>query len=207
MGYDYRRNQTYTGTAFFIGPTTLITAGHNAPTKDVKIVAQYPGTPNVGDPFKVLDGSVVPTFACRVLHTHYKNETDLAYDIAVLDCAGKYCIDMDKTLSIDAVEVCVGIAVDVVGYPGKYDEDFLQQEHGNEVDDIDEAYKLAKTILPRRELAITHGIVISGGDNPLYRLSSISGMSGGPVILNGTVIGKNTPPGKPAYINRGAYWL
>jgi V8-like Glu-specific endopeptidase len=190
VGHDSHQNQTYTGTAFFIGPTTLITAGHNAPTKDVKIMAQHPGTPNVSDPFKVLDGSVAPIFACKVLHTFFKNETDLTCDIAVLDCAGKYSIPVDKTLDIDVAEIHSGVSVDVVGYPGKYDEDFLQQEHGTEVDDIDEAYRIAKTILPRRELAITYGIVMSGGDNPVYRLSSISGMSGGPVILDGRVIGK-----------------
>ena len=41
-------------------------------------------------------------------------------------------------------------------------------------------------------LVVTHGPVNSGGMMPTYRLSTVRGMSGSPVILNGKVVGNSS---------------
>src|SRR5436190_23207754 len=49
-----------------------------------------------------------------------------------------------------------------------------------------------ETLFPKRELIITHGPVVLGGIMPTYRLSTVGGMSGSPVLLDGAVIGNVT---------------
>lgn len=185
------KTETYTGTAFFIGPTTLVTAGHNAPTKHVRIVAQCPGTAEAAmNPFKVLDGSIDKCFKCTVVATLYSGEEQMDTDISILDCRKSY--RAEKWLAIDpATDFKEGIGIDVMGYPGNYE---VALSEDPEVSIPDEPrgrrFQLANEILPRWQLAISFGSVISGGTNPTYYLSTIGGMSGGPVLLNGKVVGE-----------------
>lgn len=44
-------------------------------------------------------------------------------------------------------------------------------------------------LFPKSQLVITHGPVVLGGIMPTYRLSTVSGMSGSPVIVNGKARG------------------
>ena len=82
------------------------------------------------------------------------------------------------------------IKVDVIGYPGEYTSSYLRDSQRvrigrSELADVME-------LLPKCELTVTHGPVIRGGKMPTYRLSTIGGMSGTPVILNGKGVGIST---------------
>lgn len=44
-------------------------------------------------------------------------------------------------------------------------------------------------LFPKSQLVITHGPLVLGGIMPTYRVSTVSGMSGSPVIINGKVRG------------------
>ena len=191
VGQDTRdgKTYTYTGTAFFIGPTTLITAGHNAPTKHAKVMAQRPGTAEAAiDPFQVLDGSIANCFSCTISATLYAGETVMETDISILECKNRY--KADKWLQIDVNDFEVGVGIDVMGYPGNY-EVSLATDPDIPFPDVPRGkrFELANQILPRWQLAISYGSTLSNGDNPTYDLSTIGGMSGGPVLLNGRVIG------------------
>jgi hypothetical protein len=82
----------YVGSAFFVGPTTLITAGHAAPTNNTEIFALYPGTYIVkSHPEDIFNGMVPdPKFSCRVLETLFKHSEELEHDIAILQVTGEY---------------------------------------------------------------------------------------------------------------------
>jgi V8-like Glu-specific endopeptidase len=87
--------------------------------------------------------------------------------------------------------------LDVIGYPGNYDLILINRLHGTDVSDVSAAYAEAKAILPKWKLTVTCGNIISTGDNLLYDLSTIGGMSGGPVVYKGNVIGAS-------FLRRGA---
>jgi len=181
-----RNGELLTGTAFFVGPTTLLTAGHVA--RGVKMVAQHPGTLNVERNAKLVieGGSRSPkTFDCIVKKTLYKRGKP-ERDIAVLDCSGS---GYQSTTWLEVVQQTVvpGSMVDVLGYPGTYDANLLSQRHGWEVSLNDE--RNVMDILPRWQLTVSYGPVIEVGVNVRYKLSTMGGMSGGPVVVNGKAVG------------------
>ena len=181
---------TYTGTAFFVGPTTLVTAGHCAPTKHAKLIAQPPGTAEAAmDPFQVLDGSIPNCFSCTISATLYAGENKMESDISILECKNRY--KADKWLEIETNDFEVGVGIDVIGYPGNY-EVSLANDPDIPIPDVPRGrrFTLASQILPRWQLSISYGFTLSNGDNPTYNLSTVGGMSGGPVLRNGKVIGE-----------------
>ena len=92
--------------------------------------------------------------------------------------------DLDSPIKRD-------LQVDLVGYPGHLSREKLLLHHNDiKGKDVDEAILAANQILPEGTLCVTTGHILENGINPTYRLSTTSGMSGGPVLLNGKVIGK-----------------
>ena len=77
--------------------------------------------------------------------------------------------------------------VDVIGYRGIYSERYVSDIHEKPVDGeiLDDVLDL----LPKCGLIITHGPVTSGGRMPTYRLSTVRGLSGSPVIVDHKVVG------------------
>jgi len=183
----FGKSITYaSGTAFFVGPTTLITAAHIVPDGNRKIVAQYPGTRratffvhhllNPNNPLNL------ETFECKCKTTGRPNA-----DIAILEVCGTYRAPLH--LEVGQLALNQNDYVDVIGYPGVYNERYVSEMHDKPVDgDIVED---VLELLPKSRLVITHGPVTSGGMMPTYRLSTVRGMSGSPVIMNGKVVGKN----------------
>ena len=177
------------GTAFFVGPTTLITAAHIVPDGNRKIVAQYPGarraTSFVENLFDTVTSQHLETFKCKFKATGRPNA-----DITILEVCGTYRATVH--LEINQVLLTQNDYVDVVGYPGMYNERYVREMHDKPVDGemLDNVLDNILNLLPRSRLVVTHGPVNSGGMMPTYRLNTVRGMSGSPVILNGKVVGK-----------------
>ena len=58
-----------------------------------------------------------------------------------------------------------------------------------EGDNVDKAISDGRKLLPLGVLAVSAGKIIENGPNLTYHRSTTAGMSGGPVILNGKVVG------------------
>jgi len=174
-GYQY-------GTAFFVSSTLLITAAHLVPDNKRRIVGQLPGTQRATSFVEDLFKKPPPfdTFECKCLGTGLPNA-----DLAVLQVTGSYRAKV--FLKIDESGLDVDDLVDVVGYPGLYSERDVRNMHPGLIDGdiVDDVFEL----FPKSRLVITHGLVVLGGFMPRYRVSTVSGMSGSPVIVNGKVRG------------------
>ena len=107
------------------------------------------------------------------------------FDISLLECTGTY--KASAWLDCEPVALRTNTAVDLVGYPGDYTLRYLakvqrvdlSESEGNEV----------KLLFPPLELIVSHGYVLEEGDVVSYKLSSTGGMSGGPILLDGKVVG------------------
>lgn len=117
----------------------------------------------------------------------WNRSTRVATDISVLDCSHRYEAKIwlpieRKTLEKDSL-------VDIVGYPGFYNIFNLRKMfEGTSIDSEHE--RSANELLPRCELTISHGTVVESGDKPAYKLTTIGGMSGSPVVVDGKAVGK-----------------
>ena len=122
------------------------------------------------------------TFECKCKATGRPNA-----DIAILEVCGTY--RAPKHLEVDRTALSQNDFVDVIGYPGVYNESYVSSMHDKPVDGdiLDDVMDL----LPKSRLVITHGPVTSGGMMPTYRLSTVRGMSGSPVMLTGKVVGES----------------
>ena len=89
-------------------------------------------------------------------------------------------------MSDDALED--GALVDVIGYPGLYNDFYVRNMHHMTVD-IDMLESIF-ALLPRCRLVVSCGPLLSSGIMPKYRVSTVRGMSGAPVISDGKAVGK-----------------
>lgn len=172
------------GTAFFVSPTILLTAGHMARDGNREIVAQLPGTQKavlfVDNLFtKKLQ---VERFECDFIGTGWPD-----VDICILKVKADY--RSSNYLHIEPKQLSPGNRVDVVGYPGHYSDRYVQKMHPAESVDRD-AIEAFTGLFPRCELIVSHGTVESSGNRPTYNLSTVVGMSGSPVMMSDKVIGK-----------------
>lgn len=185
------RHEFFCGTAFFVGPTILLTAGHAVNDSRDKIVIELPGTLKatyfLERLFKDPQPGANPRFECKLVETLFGKANHA--DISVLEVVGPYKSNsfIEVTQQILPRE-CDGV-VDVLGYPGEYSAREVMKMHpvpeqvnNDMVDDV-------HTLFPKRELIITHGSIKIGGNQPHYRVSTVKGMSGGPVLMKGKVIG------------------
>lgn len=179
------------GTAFFVGPRTLLTAGHVVHDSRDKIIAEVPGvrkaTYMVQNLFAEPQAGSPEHFECKLVKTLF-GKVDKA-DISVLEVVGPYT----STSFVEVKQPCLpyecdGI-VDIVAYTGAYSPTDVWRTHpspgfvnADTVHDIE-------ALFPKRELVITHGSITHGGHLPWYAVSTVIGMSGGPVIMSGKVIG------------------
>jgi hypothetical protein len=134
------------------------------------------------DPQTIWDGTA-PCIQLSVVAKH--SHIDLAV-LRTTGTRGWSCAPLDFHQIYQNGEI-----LDLIGYPGAYDVILINRLHGKDVSDVSSAYTEAKSILPKWKLTVTCGKIISTGDNPQYNLSTIGGMSGGPVIYRGNVIGNS----------------
>ena len=203
------------GTAFFVGPTTLITAAHLVPDNKRRIVAQLPGTrratsfvenlfnkhpcpPPSSLPQTRSSSSGLETFECKCLGTGLPN-----VDIAILEVLGPYIAPVYLAIDQGSGHGALNPDdfVDIIGYPGIYNERYIQSMHHGAIDGdlLDDVFSL----FPKSQLVITYGPVVLGGIMPTYRVSTVSGMSGSPVIVNGKVRGISRGPDSEVESVRG----
>ena len=177
------------GTAFFVGPTTLRTAAHILLHETgATIIAQPPGALKATKFVETLFQQHPversdKVFYCRLVETLHPKA-----DISVLEVIGtfraqKYLHVRQKSLETDDT-------IDILGYLGLYNHRYIKNMHPlrecvdtDMVEDIEELF-------PKSRLIITHGSVVHGGIQPNYRISTVTGMSGAPVVKDGNAIGE-----------------
>ena len=130
-----------------------------------------------------LFNSTNDTFTCTYVGTGHPNA-----DIAILEVSGNYRAETYLEVKQHTLKPDDCGSVDVIGYPGLYDDQYAwSMNHAATRDSVKDLMEL----FPKRQLIVTHGPLVHCGIMPTYRLSTVGGMSGGPVMLNGEVIGKN----------------
>ena len=127
--------------------------------------------------------SGIETIDCEVVANGYHT----GVDICLLRVKGGY--RSTHYLRLAQRDIVSGNALDVIGYPGDYPDNYIRRMHGtpnrvgrNEIGNISELF-------PKCELIVSHGKADTGGPTPSYLLSTVVGMSGSPVIMSGKVIG------------------
>jgi V8-like Glu-specific endopeptidase len=175
------------GTAFFIGPHTLLTAGHTISSKRYPVYTQGPGVGGTKSAKAIYNADGVNRITLHI-RDRLGDGTDGTPDLAILNINPIYTHGDPLEILWDAGLVA-GKIVDVVGYPGTYTEDYIEDNYKQQVSDIQVAYKDAQSLLPQRTLSVSCGKLISGGDKPEYRLTTFGGMSGSPVVYQGKVVG------------------
>ena len=167
-------------TAFFIDECHLITAGHNVlvepgGSQEIKMT-------NAGS--HVLDLKLANTQHCTLLENLLvSDKVKSRCDIAILKVAGHNARAFlrpvwDAPLSKDNV-------VDIVGYPGDLKETWWEKYHTG-VKDVREGWAAARKMLPLKTLTVTRGSVKRIGKGIIYsKISTCTGMSGGPLLSNG----------------------
>src|SRR5579859_6700328 len=111
------------GTAFFVSPTILLTAGHVVPDKSVSVVAQLPGVQRTEIAVRNLfenDSAEVETFICRLV----PDKQNYFADITILDCS-QSSYRATEWLELEQVVLTHDVKVDVIGYPGEYSSNYL----------------------------------------------------------------------------------
>jgi V8-like Glu-specific endopeptidase len=181
----------YTGTAFFVSPTRLLTAGHNivgvhGPAS--KICIAYPGLPKV-TAWQVAKLKV-PAITCKVVGTMYRRGGPYVRDIAILD-SGSYSYPHHLSLSLFNPPEDAKPTVDVIGYPGDIKLEWITEHEG--LLDYDKGQTDAVQLLPRGQLTVTRGEIENDGETIPYHISTCTGMSGSPVLYKGKVIGMFVP--------------
>ena len=186
------------GTAIFISPRHIITAGHVfVPPSDDGSTSNTTGTSKASSTFKTwitypgcerVDLDNANKLECRLLKNLYDGPPAENCDIALLDVpchvAKNY---LPPVLNYQPRKE---ESIHILGYPGEVRRDFIEKNHPG-VDNVNIAREQCKTMLPRHQLTVTGGFVSSVQPNGLIstKVSTIVGMSGSIVISNNKAIG------------------
>jgi hypothetical protein len=170
------------GTAFFVAPSILVTAGHCvADIGEAKLLISYPGLPLVES--QQIRQGVIDTIRCTLKALMY-NPNKPGEDFAILDCGS---FRSKNYLPISQSMLAENTVVDIVGYPGQVTLPWLEKHEGllSPSQSVDEATKL----LPMHHLAISRGHVTQSNSTISYYLSSVRGMSGACLLKDGKAYG------------------
>ena len=181
-----KSSRRYYGTAFFISPRLLVTAGHNVigvhgPISQLCIT--HPGVEMID--LRQVALRTVPTINCKVVGSLYKKEGPFSKDIAILD-AGSF--NASHYLPLSKAIAPQNAVIDIVGYPAQIKDEWLEAHDGI---DVQRAQDEAKCLLPKGRLLVTRGnaSATSGTAIP-YHITTCPGFGGSCVLYNGAVIGK-----------------
>lgn len=177
----------YLGSAFFISPTLLLTAGHNIrepPNVKVSVRIGKPGTAYIN--YAAALHRLIPTIVCKIVASLYKYPHSPSHeDIAILD-TGTY-ENGSSYLKLSPVLPSLSSKVNVVGYPGSVKQEWLMCHDG--INDAEDGRRKTADMFPAQRMTITSGPVNQVTSTISYKLSTIPGMSGGCVLHDGKVIG------------------
>ena len=178
----------YVSTGFFIGPSTLLTAGHcvaPAVKPGARLVNSVPGLPIV-DLQKLRNGEI-GSAKCSVKASLHRSRLHINKDIAILESGyiSPSYLDISKeTLEPNKI-------VDIIGYPGNITDAWLLKHHG--ITSANESRKIAEQLLPTRHLTISRGNVVDVNSTMTYTVSTCRGMSGACVLSGGKAYGIQLP--------------
>jgi V8-like Glu-specific endopeptidase len=179
--------EQYLGSAFFISPTLLLTAGHNIlgpPNVKVNVRIGRPGAPYIN--YAAALHRKIPTIVCKIVASLYKSQRSPSHhDIAILD-AGTYD-NGSSYLNLSPASPTPSSKVNVVGYPGSAKQEWLMCHDG--ITDAENGRRKTADMFPAQRMTITSGPVNTVSSTISYKLSTIPGMSGGCVLHEGKVIG------------------
>jgi len=149
-------------------------------------VAQVPGSRTGVLDDGILDDANLSEqmILCRVV----PDDSISLVDITILDCSESN-FRATEWLELDRTVLTKAMTVDLIGYPGDYTLTYARKTQGLDPRFEKSKYRDIEDLLPRYELTVTHGTVTRGGGMPSYRVSTIGGMSGSPIIVNGKVVG------------------
>jgi hypothetical protein len=178
--------ETMTGTGFFVAETLVLTAAHVVMPENCKVTAigiKYKGIKEV----KPTDA----TIECELLEVIPPMDPenyDPLEDLAIIKCRMR----SPQFLRLSTEKPSKGDDVQIVGYPGNVDKDWLSSRHPS-VTDPDSDIEVVKQLLPRRKLTVSEGKVSEIKDGcARHGVSTIPGMSGGCLVYQGQVCGKST---------------
>lgn len=175
-------------TAFFIGRTWLLTAGHAAldPPDAVKIDRYLflPGTPYLS--IDTISKKHPHAIRYKVIDNMYRKGDPKTKDIALIS-SGTFETQHYLQLSLD--RVAIDETIDIVGYPGEKKSNWLREKHPT-LRSFEEAAKTSENFLPTRRLIVTRGKVAHNDrDMTSYHISTCPGLSGAGLIYKGVAHG------------------
>jgi V8-like Glu-specific endopeptidase len=174
------------GTAFFVRPDILLTAGHctqGMRGPQLRLTISRPlsvGTINLTE----FVNRRTETIECKVISSLYKKDAPHK-DISVLH-SGTY--KSPNFLDLSASPIPLHATVDVIGYPGRHTTQFILG-HKEITKPFHETVTAAETLLPAQALTVSRGTVESVGQTISYKVSTCQGMSGSCLWYNGKVFG------------------
>lgn len=185
---DDGRITTWYGTAFFISPKLLLTAGHilsGPPNVKTNIRITSPGTPYFNVAALRSGRNTVLMIDCKVVATLYKRPNGPSHeDIAILDAG---TISAPSYLRLSLTLPSLLSKVNVLGYPGPAAQNWLLSHQG--IDDAAAGRRATEELFPPQRITITSGPIETIGPTISYKLSTVPGMSGGCVLHEGKVVG------------------
>lgn len=172
-----------TGTAFFVAPSLLITAGHCvANLAKSQLILSLPGRELI-DADKLRNGDI-EGLKCTVKATLFKpGRSSWTRDIAILETG----YISPNFLDLSQTHLGVGAVVDVIGYPADIPVHWLRRHHG--LDSADHSKATAEKLLPMRHLTISRGNVAAANSTVTYNVSTCRGMSGASLTSGGKAYG------------------
>jgi len=185
---DGKQRRHFFGTAFFVGETRLITAGHiiagvNNPVTRISI--SLPGVSKVVSTDMSL--RKIPLIECKVVGTLYKKDWHYSKDIAILDSGSFRNPDYVPLSSVIPPKEAI---IDIIGYPGEIRREWIEAQPG--LTNITQREQDAKNLFPAGSLLVTRGTVEDSDETMSYQISTCPGMGGSCVLYQGSVIGKNS---------------
>jgi len=184
---DGKQRRHFFGTAFFVGETKLITAGHNIAGLNnpvTRISISLPGVSKVSSTDMSL--RKVPLIECKVVGTLYKKDWHYSKDIAILDSGSFRNPDYVPLSSIIPPKEAI---IDIIGYPWEIRREWIEAQPG--LINITQREQDAKKLFPAGSLLVTRGTVEDSEETMSYHISTCPGMGGSCVLYQGSVIGKN----------------
>jgi V8-like Glu-specific endopeptidase len=169
------------GTAFFIAPSILITAGHcvaSALKPGVRLIASLPGLAVV-DMHELRRGGIA-AIKCTVKESLLRSKRK---DIAILECG----YISPNYLEIGQDHLQPNSIVDIIGYPGDITTAWLLKHPA--LISTAESKDIAEKLLPLHHLTITRGNIVGMNSTMTYTVSTCRGMSGACVLYGGKAYG------------------
>lgn len=175
------------GTAFFVRPNILLTAGHCTLGLADPRVRLFISRPLESGPIDLMNfvARRIETIECSVIDSLYRPDGPGHMDISILH-SGTY--NSPTFLQLSTLPVPCHDVVDIIGYPGRHSTDFIVA-HAGLTKPFQECITSAETLLPAQTLTVTRGIVETVGSTISYKATTCPGMSGGCLLYKGNVFG------------------